>query len=257
MRTTVNTWIWGLGLSLEIALFAVLMVRGGARQMRFFAALIGFYGIRSALLFLVSGHISRATMGSLYDGLSLSDLCLQVLVLFDVVLPLLRRAGRGEAARGSVLLAASVLVSVAAGWAAGVVWPARGRVLIDRGQIALAVLFLLVFGWAVWMGIGGVRRRVIGGFAVYSAVSLVTQVERYRAALVRDAGTFAGWSYALAAVYLLVLCYWIWAMVWEAGRMGPREMGDVGDGRLRNASVKRYVFGRGRRLRGSTCERFG
>ncbi len=246
MRATVNTWMWGLGLALQMALLAVLMLRGVARRLPAFSVLIGFYAARSVALFVASGHVSRGLMGSLYDGLWLVDLLLQMLVIAEIVVHVARVCGGWTALRG-ISLAVMVPVAAASGWAAGWAWQTRGRASIDRGEIGLTILFALLFGWAAWMGAAGFLRREVEGLAVYGLVSGVAQVERYRAALVRDAATYSGWSYGLAVVYLVVLVFWLVTM--------PRGLMDRSTGRSETLlrGVERLAPRRGQALVGRVC----
>ena len=211
MHASWNTVIWATGLALQVALVWVLVGRGVARKLPCFTVLIGFYAVRSAALFAVSGHLTRAALGTMYDGLSLIDLLLQAVVVVEMAAAFSRQRGGWRGWDGGVLAGLAGLAA-AAGWAAGAVWQPRGRATLDRGQMAMAVLFVLLFAWAAWKGVRGTVRREVEGFAVYSVVSGAAQVGRYRATLVRDAARYVGWSYALAGVYLLVVVFWLVTM---------------------------------------------
>ncbi len=214
MRGTVTTWVWGLGLMLQMLLLGMLVVRGWGRRLPAFTLLMGFYGLRSAALFVASRQVTRGTLGSIYGWLSTADLLLQMLVLAEVVVHVARGCGGWTIRRGGVL---GMLAALAAGggWGAGLIWGTHGRVSIDRGQAGLAILFALMFCWCARLGVSGFLRREMEGFALFSAASVVSQVERYRAALARDGGAYTVWSYGLAGVYLLVLVFWLAAVGWR------------------------------------------
>ncbi|HEY0757934.1 MAG TPA: hypothetical protein VGD59_01625 [Acidisarcina sp.] len=208
MQAKVNTWVWALGVAMQSTLLMALIVRRLPRRIPVFTLLIAFYLVRSAVLFGSSGHVSRAALAAIYNGLSLADLMLQIAVAAEIAVLAMRQRGGLTLGRSGALLG---LLAVAAsiGWAAGLRWQTRGRVSLDRGQIALAVLFVLLFVWGSAVGASGLVRRQMEGFALYSGISLASQVERYQAAVHRDAGMYIGWSYTVAAVYLVVLGYWL------------------------------------------------
>ena len=233
MYATLSTWIWGAGIVLQAALMVVLLVRGVARLLPVFTVLIGFYLARSLVLFAISGYISRTALGSLYNGLSLADILFQIAVAAEMTRRLMRQRGGWTLAR-SGFLAGLASLAIAGGWAAGVLWATRGRASVDRGQMALAAFFVLFFAWAAWQRIYGAARREAEGFALYSVASLVSQVERYRATVMRDAAMYIGWSYALGLLYLAVLGFWIMRMRLDdrSALRGNSQVGTMREPRL-------------------------
>ncbi len=233
MHATLNTSLWALGVALQIALLVVLAARGGARRLPMFTTLIAFYAVRSVVLFAVSGHVSRSMMGSIYNGFSSTDVLLQMIVAAEMAVWLIRLRGGWTRARGG-LVAGLAAIAGGGGWFAGTIWKTHGPVSLDRGQVALAILFVLLFAWAAWKRVSGSVVQETIGFAIYSFVSLIAQVEKYRAAIAQNAGIYAAWSYTLATVYLLVLIFWLramWRMDLGAGHIVPEES-RTGEGRV-------------------------
>ena len=72
--------IWGIGLLLQLWLFVTLFTRHIARSVPFFTGLIGFYLLRSALLYLIYGFVSPGSYSRLYDTAQ----SVEVLVLLGV-----------------------------------------------------------------------------------------------------------------------------------------------------------------------------
>ena len=71
LHATLNTSVWALSLVLQGTLFVLLFSRGIARRFPFFTSLIGFYILRSAVLFLIFNHVSPSNYSGLRDLLLL------------------------------------------------------------------------------------------------------------------------------------------------------------------------------------------
>ncbi len=206
--TLINSLLLGMGLLLQGVLLVLLFVRGVARRLPVFTALLGFYLLRSALLFAVFHHVGGATYAMLYAGFSYADLALQLAVAGELLLCVPGVQGKGVWG-GAARVAALCLGAAAVAWTLNRSLPAGGRMPVDRGALFVSAVLLLTYGWMVRSGGWGLARRVASGFAVYGGASLVAAGGRSYAAVHRAGGAYAGISYAQAVVYLGVVLFWI------------------------------------------------
>jgi len=77
-QSAITTWIWGLSLILQLTLFIALFNRRIARLFPLFTAFVGFYLLRSVLLYLSFDYVSGETYGQLYNFLLLFDILIQL-----------------------------------------------------------------------------------------------------------------------------------------------------------------------------------
>jgi hypothetical protein len=73
-RPSLSALVWARSLALQSALFINLFSRRISNRFSFFTNLIGFYLVRSALLYLIFGFISLSAYGGLYRGFLLLDI---------------------------------------------------------------------------------------------------------------------------------------------------------------------------------------
>jgi hypothetical protein len=213
-RTAINDLLWTVGLLLQCSLLALVFARGIVRRLPLFSGLLAFYLLRSILLFALFGKIDSAAYASTYEGLTIVDLALQLLVTGELVLSLTRSAGPRGLRRGTLLL-----IPVFAG--AGTLLiartlPAHSPVPFDRVQAFIWVSMILLGGFALaWTTAGqpaALPRRVALGFSFYAVAGIAASLERPYAMLARDARSLAMWSYVLPAAWVLVVVYWIAAL---------------------------------------------
>ena len=211
-QSTINTTVWILSVALQFALFAALFARGIARQFSIFTSLIGFYLLRSALLFLIFGHINPATYRSLYNDLVLIDLFAQTAVAIEILLHLVHANGNWP--RRNALTAAALLSIAALATAlTTTLLPAHAPIPVDRTQFFFSFLMLLLFAWAMRIpAASNLVRHIAGGFALYGIVNISANFGRTYAALHNNVPLYATWSYALAAIYLVVVLFWLFTL---------------------------------------------
>jgi hypothetical protein len=207
--STVNLLLWVLGLALQIGLVVVLFLRRVARRFPVFTALIAFYVLRSCLLVALFGYVARNTYFQLYDVFSFADLCLQILLAAEIAFSILRRRS-GWPLRRMVKVAALVILALAIAGGAAALLPAPGRVPVDRGGAFAAFLMVLVVLCEVFARVSGAPRRIAAGFAFYGVSGVIAGVTRSYAAPHRLAVAYAASSYAQAAIYILMVVYWLY-----------------------------------------------
>jgi hypothetical protein len=215
-RAAINNVLWVAGLALQgVLLTLLLLLHGLWRRVPLLTGLIAFYLVRSAVLFGVYGHLAPANYAALYNGLSIFDLLAQLLVAVEIGVNLLRASG-GWTLRRAVLLAAMPSVAWAAVYAARQMLPLNTPVPPDRLQMFDSLVMILLCAWALSLAAPPLLRRITLGFGFYGAFDLMATAERTHAAIHRDAGAFAVWSYTLSGAWLLVVAYWIVAL-WRQG----------------------------------------
>jgi hypothetical protein len=204
-RVAINDALWGASLALQCGLLALVFVRGIARRLPCFTMLLGFYPVRSAVLFVLFGHVAPKDYAGLNEWLLLAGLLLQLVVAVEIGWKIFRMPGRrwGFAA-WAIPVAAWVGTMVL--WA---VLPSNSPVPPDRLQMFCSLSMVLLWVWAAVERAPRLVWRVAAGLAAYGAVDLMATAGKAAAAMHRDAGAFAGWSYASSGVYLAVVVFWL------------------------------------------------
>lgn len=207
MQPTINNSLWTLSLILQIALVVAIFARHIARRVPCFTALLIFYPLRAALLFILFGHLTPANYATFYATLSYVDLVLQAIVVIEIALHLLREPGSITLLRTTLLFP---LLALAAGATALVLaqLPTNAPIPADRVQTFLSFVMLALFVWTIAASRSTILRPITLGLALYASASLFAQTGRITAALHRDADAYARWSYISAATYLIVVCLW-------------------------------------------------
>lgn len=208
-QATVNTLMWIASLALQLALFAALFVRGVARRFPIFTTLIGFYLVRSALLFLIFDHVAPIIYHSLYNTLLSLDLLVQAAVAIEIILHLIRNQGGWTLLRGLAPIAILLIATICTALIAALI-PAHAPIPVDRTQFFFSFLMILLFTWALSIPASTlVVRRITAGFALYGIVNVSANFSRTYAAIHNDAPLYVTWSYTLAGIYLLVVLFWL------------------------------------------------
>jgi len=197
------------GLVLQLVLLFLLFTRRMASQLWLFTVLLCFYAIRSILLFTLFTHLSRAAYASLYTGLSLLDLLLQIAVAIELARVILRFGAKSLLPR-ALLVPIFFLLSAALTVIVAVVLPAHSQIPVDRGTIFTGFLFVQLFAWSLTVRLSRWRQSVLAGLAGIGAAGILSQAARSLAAFHHNAHAFLLWSYFNAGAYLLVVLLWIW-----------------------------------------------
>jgi hypothetical protein len=223
-RTAINDSFLALGLLLQSSLLALLFTRRIARRLPFFATLLAFYLIRSALLFTLSGHIDSDAYTDLYNGLSVLDLLLQLIVAIEIAVRLTRVSG-GFATRRDMLFVLPCL-AFGATWLTCQMLPIVTRLPPDRLQLFNWFALLLLGIWSLTLPTHdppalSLLRRVSVGLAVYGLLGVGATIARTLAAADRNARIFAESSYILPIAWLLIVPCWI--VILKPAILKPRQ----------------------------------
>jgi len=223
-QSTINVVIWAAGLALQCALVVVVFRRGIARCLPAFTVLITFYPLRAALLFALVARLEPGTYESLYNALALLALLLQAAVDVEITLRLIRELGGWSLRRGLLLLGLLSIASLFT-WFMLSRLPSHAPVPTDRTETLASFVMLSLFAWVLAVSRSKLLRRIVAGFGLFAAIQLLSQAARAEAALQRNDRAYAGWSYALAGTYLIVVAMWLVALRAEPEVSDPTASG--------------------------------
>jgi hypothetical protein len=206
--TTINTLLWAFGLILQSALFISLFVRRIAGRLPFFTIYIGFYLLRSALLFLIFGFIGDSAYSSLYNLLLVFDIVVQSCIAIEILSTLIRERGGWTIERSVVPILLFGIATIATFIAVQAL--PHTRIPTDRSQLFFSLLQILLCGWSLTLRTSSpLIRRITLGLAFYATINILTTAGRTIAAIHKQPSQYADWSYALAAAYLLAVLFWL------------------------------------------------
>ncbi len=195
------------GTALECVLIGLLLARKVSRSLPAFTLLLLFYVVRSVCLFALFPVVPRPRYREMASVLSTVDVVMQLVVSVDFFRFTLRQTGQVLRARSWVLALAYLLAGIAAVGMARAL-PSRSPVPVDRATIFLGVSLLVLLIYAGKARLRSPATFFLAGLAAVDLSSFVSQAGRSIAALHRNLHAFVRWSYASAAVYLLVLLLW-------------------------------------------------
>jgi hypothetical protein len=206
--TTINTLLWAVGLILQSALFIRLFVRRIAGRFPFFTIFIGFYLLRSALLFLIFGYIADSAYASLYNLLLVFDIVVQSCVAIEILATLIREQGGWTIERGVVPFTLFGIAAIATFLAAQAL--PRTHIPTDRSQLFFSLLQILLFLWTLALRTSTpLIRRITLGLAFYASINIIATAGQVIAVLHKQPNQYANWSYALVAAYLMAVFFWL------------------------------------------------
>jgi uncharacterized protein (DUF2236 family) len=87
--------------------------------------------------------------------------------------------------------------------------PSHAPIATDRAETLASFVMLSLFAWVLAVSHSKLLLRIVAGFALFAAIQLLSQAARAGAALQRNDRAYAGWSYALAGTYLIVVAMWL------------------------------------------------
>jgi hypothetical protein len=194
---SLSTVVWGCSLVLQFALFIKLFSRRISNGFPFFTNLIGFYLVRSALLYLIFGIISASAYDRLYGCLLLLEILVQACAVFEITSALIREMDGRSSRRAFIPLA--FLCAAAIGTSFIVELLPHSRIPIDRGQLFFAFLLIFLSGWAIVIPTSSqLVRDITQGLAFFSLISVAATTGRALASAHNHSGVYTTWSYTLA-----------------------------------------------------------
>jgi hypothetical protein len=214
-RMTLNLALLAASLVLECALAWVVFRRGIAPRFPGFTALLLFYPLRAAALFVLARSVDPDTYDSLFTWLEAAEIPLLAWVCVELVQKLVRRAG-GWSLRISLAVLVLVAVAFNLAWIALSAVPERG--LADRVQFFAGIFLVELFAVAWRLDPGRAGRyarnlvRIPAGFAAYAVFQFAALAGRAHAVAQHAAGAYVGWSYVPACGFLAVVVFWLFAL---------------------------------------------
>jgi hypothetical protein len=242
--TKLNLVLWIVSVALQCILLAALLMRGLIGRLPIFTILIGFYVLRSTALYAVSSHLGARTSALMLSGLAVIDIVLQVAVAWELLYAAANPNNAAvisiDTARGALLRCVGKfsLLLIAAATLAVVISNqihANPRAPMDRGILFTSTLFLLVFLVSLSPQTPALDRRIAGGFALHSGVSILCQIGRTLAAVRRDVIAFNRWSYVEVVAYLTAVL--IFVVVCQEKHNPIHDDGDDSCGRLSSVTT--------------------
>jgi len=211
-RMAANTAILAGGLLLECGLLWLVFARRVARRFPGFTALILFYPLRAASLFALARCLDPDTYDTLYNLLGAVEIPLLAWVCVELAVRLVRKAGGWNLRRSLITL---ILVAIAFGFAWIALRLAPEKKLADCVQIGAGFLMLELFAVAWRMGRDKNLTRIPAGFSVFAVFQLAALAGRSHALALHSSAEYIGWSYVPACGYLVVVVFWMCALVRE------------------------------------------
>ena len=205
-RMMVNRAIWGIGLALQAALVYAVFGRGVARRFPAFTALIAFYPVRAASLFVLSSRIEQDDYDTTVHVLSMLELALQAWLIVEILQRLVGAAGGWTWRRGMallVLLAIGFYLTTVTFHLLPMEQPA------DRVQIAVGFVMMELFGVALKAADSRNLVLIPAGFAAFALLELVSLTGCAYATAHQNTGAYIAWSYLPGCGYLAVVAFWI------------------------------------------------
>jgi hypothetical protein len=201
-----TTWIWGLSLILQVTLFIALFSRRIARSFPLFTIFIGFYLIRSILLYISFDYVKVETYGHLYNLLLLCDILVQIGLAAELCATLVRSEGGWKANRLPYVAGAVVLAALGT-WIATSLMP-QATIRLDRSQLLFSIIAIFVLIPSL-RSPNSVLRTIAQGWGTFGIISFAASIGRVMATAGNRPHQYAAWSYALAGAYLIIVVFWL------------------------------------------------
>ena len=205
-HSAITAWIWGLSLIVQITLFVALFGRGIVRSFPFFTTFIGFYLIRSVLLYISFDYLSAEQYSRLYNFLLLFDILVQIGLAAELCAALVRARG-GWTAKRLLYVAGGVLLAALGTWIAVRLMP-QASIRLDRSQMFFSIIAILLFIASLRFP-NALLRAIAQGWGIFGIISFAADIGRVLAAAGNHPLQYAAWSYALAGAYLIVVVFWL------------------------------------------------
>jgi len=217
-----------LGLAGHAFLMTALIRRKLAARLPLFTILVLFYLLRSGILLLVD--FRTMTAGPYWIMIALDPLlqCILYATIVHEWWPPARESKSGQALVASGLMIMAAGSSGLAAWFVGPSSHFSPENLSIKAGVFVSVLWIeagLVLTAMSRAGLlrqpPGFTRRVVLGFAIYSAANVITEIGRMRFAGTGTAQHYLELSYMRVGAYLLCLGWWI-AACWREPRVAKR-----------------------------------
>jgi hypothetical protein len=220
-HSAVTAWIWGLSIILQLTLFIALFNRGIARDAPLFTNFVGFYLLRSVLLYVMFDDISVEEYGSMYNFLLLLDVLVQIGLAAELARKLVTDQGSWTSNR-ILYIVSGLLIASLGTWLAVRLTP-QASIRLDRSQLFFSIIAILLF-IASFRSSSYLLRTIAQGWGLFSIINFAADIGRVFAAASEHPRHYAAWSYALAGAYLIVVVFWLVTLRAPAKRAAPTHL---------------------------------
>ncbi len=207
-HTAFSGLVWSISLVLECTLFVALFSRRIAGFAPFFTNFVGFYLMRSALLFVLLNHIRVDSYSWLYRTLLLLDAFVQLCVAVEITLHLIRCHG-GWIQR-NITIPLAFFCAAALGTYLVTDMAPHADVRIERSVIFFSFYMIFLWGWTITLHESfGIIRNIVQGFALFGIINIVANIGRTAASFADHPHRYFAWTYVLAGAYVVIVIYWL------------------------------------------------
>ena len=223
-HSAITAWIWGFSLILQLTLFIALFTRRVSAAFPFFTNLIGFYLIRSILLYVAFDYFSGEAYSGIYNFLLLLDILVQMGMVVELTRSLAVEAG-GSGPIRIIYISGGILLASLGTWVLMLLMP-KASIPLDRSQIFFSIIGVLLL-IASFRSSNHLLRTIAQGWGVFSLISFAAGIGRVFAAAGNHPRGYAAWSYALACGYLVTVAFWLVALRTPSGTRIVRSPQDA------------------------------
>jgi hypothetical protein len=222
-HTAFSTLMWSISLLLECTLFVALFSRRIAPFVPFFTNFVGFYLVRSTLLFLILNPISPNSYSWLYRFLLLFDALVQFGVAAEITRHLILNHG-GWISRNITVPIVFLCAAALGTYLTTALTPHRD-VQIEASVMFFSFYMLFLYGWMIALQESSVTIRNIGqGFAIYGVINIIASVGRTMAAFAGHPSRYLAWTYVLAGTYVVVVIFWLGTLKLQPENVAPKPL---------------------------------
>lgn len=228
-----DCFLWATGFAGQIAVLAVLFIRGRAKLFPIFTSLIAFSFAGSAGLYFVYKHLGHRTYYYDYWLVGLIDMLIQLAVVYEIASHVFAPLGRwAPDVRNSFvrLVGAAVLVAICLMALASPVRSTFVETVIARGTFFSSALTTELFvGLVALSAVAGLPwrthvARIAQGQGAFSLVSVILDTTSTWLGWAHQANTIHTLAQVRILTYLLALGYWTVTLWQDAPE--TREMPD-------------------------------
>lgn len=220
-HSAITTWIWGLNIIILLTLFITLFSRHIAAAFPLFTNLVGFYLIRSVLLYVTFDHIDVEEYSRLYDFFLLLDDLVLIGLTAELMHSLVLEAGGLNATR-FMYISGGILLASFGTWVLVRLMP-EASIRLDRSQMFFSIVGVLLF-LSSFRSSNYLLRTIAQGWGMVSIISLAANVGRVVTTAGDHPRRYAAWSYALAGGYLVTAVFWLVTLRAPVKRTSPAPL---------------------------------
>jgi hypothetical protein len=249
-----DVFAWAAAFIANVALAALLLLRGRARSFPFFTLYILEQVFDAVLTYFVIGRVSFYTYQNYYWGMGALEEVLKLCVFYEIAMHVFRPTGvwaRDIRKTFAGLIVLSIAIAAVLSWLAEPVAPRFLQTLVLRANFFSAVLLSeLCVGMVVLSGTVGLPwrthvSRIAQGLGTFALVRVASGIIENALGVQPGRHTLTRLNDAVSLTYIVCAVYWI-VTLW-ADAPAPRELPEAM--RMQIYSLQRQVENDLRRIR--------